>query len=101
MSGDTKLVIGLVVFVVIAIIVYLSGNGWTKARKNLESNYSSLTREINVMNAYSGDTLFHYVGECYISDDGKGLTTLIYYEGRRAKKADWTGNGYIFQAIER
>lgn len=77
-------------------------NSCTAIAKNLESDLGELNRDIVVLNAFRGDTLFKYSGPCYISNDSaNNSVTLLYYEGGKPKKADWLGDGFIFQAIEK
>ena len=66
-----------------------------------ESDYSELDRDITVINAFNGDTLFSYSGPCYFDIDSSGSVTLIYKVNGKRKKADFAGSGFIFQAIEK
>lgn len=86
-----------------ASLTLLTGcNSCTAFTKNLESDFGELDRDIVVINAFSGDTLFKYSGPCYIDNDSaNNSVTLLYYEGRMPKKADWIGSGFIFRAVEK
>lgn len=88
-----------------AIIFFVFGftgcNSCTQQLKNLESDFSALDRNLVVTNAFTGDTVWKYSGDCYISEGSKaGDVTVIYYVGKKAKKADFVGN-FILSAIEK
>lgn len=90
---------------IIAIVFIAFGftgcNSCTQGLKNLESDFSALDRTIVITNAFTGDTVWTYTGDCYISDgSGPGDVTIIYYVGKKAKKADFFGN-FILTALER
>ena len=97
-----KKLITILIFTAIS-IAFTACNSCTKLSKNMESDWSDLERTITVTSAFTGDTLFHYEGPCYISSDNKSLNnvTLIYYVGKVAKKADFIGSGFNFVAIEK
>jgi len=80
----------------------LSGcNACDNTVKNLQSNFTNLSRDITVINALRGDTIFKYSGPCYITDEsGKGDITLIYKVNGVSKKADFLGDHVIFMAVE-
>ena len=93
----------IVLFILVTISLLFSAcNSCTKGIKNLESDWGDLERTVTVTSAFTGDTLFHYDGPCYISEDSKGGdVSLIYYVGKKAKKADFIGSGFNFVAIEK
>lgn len=96
-----KILLTLVAF---AIAVTMTGcNGCTMMYKNLESNYSELHRDVVVLNAFTGDTIFTYSGACYFKTPEKSSNevSLIYYENGKSRKADFIGSGFIFKAIEK
>lgn len=84
---------------ILTTLMYTGCNSCTHAFKNFESDFAELDRDVTVMNAFTGDTMFHYSGPCYFSED-TGSVTLIYKVNGKSKKADWVGN-FIFQAIEK
>lgn len=89
--------------VLVAACIGLTGcNSCTKFTKNMESDWGDLERTVTVTSAFTGDTLFHYEGSCYIAANSEMQgVTLIYYVGKTPKKADFIGNGYNFVAIEK
>lgn len=96
-----KIILMLIAF---AIVVTMNGcNGCTMMYKNLESNYSELHRDVVVINAFTGDTIFTYSGACYFKTPEKSPNevSLIYYENGKSRKADFIGSGFIFKAIEK
>lgn len=94
-----------ILFVLIAfatLFAFTGCNSCTQTFKNLESDFSELDRNITVINAIRGDTLFTYSGPCYISDGtNPGDVTLIYKVGKKSKKADFLGEHVIFIATEK
>ena len=99
-----------ILFVLIAfatLFAFTGCNSCTQTFKNLESDFSELDRNITVINAIRGDTLFSYSGPCYISDGANpgnanpGNVTLIYKVGKKSKKADFLGEHVIFIATEK
>jgi len=96
-----KILFGLIT---IATVSILTGcNGCTMFAKNLESNYSELHRDVTVLNAFNGDTIFSYSGPCYFKTppQSSNEVSLIYYVNGHARKADFVGAGFIFKAIEK
>ena len=93
-----KKLIAIIALVFIA-FGFTGCNSCTQMYKEFESDFSELDRDIIVLHAFTGDTLFTYSGPCYFSED-TGSVTLIYKVNNRSKKADWVGN-FIFQAIEK
>lgn len=93
----------LFVLIVFATLFAFTGcNSCTQTFKNLESDFSELDRNITVINAIRGDTIFSYSGPCYISDGANpGDVTLIYKVGKKSKKADFLGEHVIFVATEK
>lgn len=92
----------ILIFLLLISAFFAGCNSCTKMTKNLESDWSDLERTVTVTSAFSGDTLFRYEGPCYISEDkNESGVTLIYYVGKKAKKADFIGNGFNFVAIEK
>ena len=93
----------IVLFILVTISILFSAcNSCTKMSKNLESDWGDLERVVTVTSIFTGDTLFHYDGPCYISEGSTGTDVrLIYYIGKKAKKADFIGNGFNFVAIEK
>lgn len=93
----------LLILIAFASVFALTGcNSCTQNFKNLESNFSELDRNITVINAIRGDTIFSYSGPCYISDEANpGNVTLIYKVGKKSKKADFLGEHVIFIATEK
>lgn len=79
--------------------VFTGCNSCTQLSKELQSDFTELDRDVNVINPFTGDTLFNYSGPCYFSANG-GVVTLIYKDRGHSKKADWAGD-LIFQAIEK
>ena len=76
-------------------------NGCVHTFKNIESNVGDLTRDITVMNAFTGDTIFRYSGPCYFeTNPSEGITSLIYKVDGTSKKADFIGN-FVFTAVEK
>ena len=92
----------IIIFAIAILItlMYTGCNSCTQMYKEFESDFAELDRDVTVMHAFTGDTLFHYSGPCYFSKDTAGGVTLIYKDNGKSKKADWTGN-FIFQAIEK
>ena len=89
-----KKLITILIFTAIS-IAFTACNSCTELSKNLES-------DCTVTSAFTGDTLFHYEGPCYISDNNStNKVTLIYYVGKVVKKADFIGSGFNFVAIEK
>lgn len=84
---------------ILTMFMFTGCNSCTQMYKEFESDFAELDRDVTVMHAFTGDTLFHYSGPCYFSED-TGSVTLIYKVNGRSKKADWVGN-FIFQAIEK
>lgn len=96
-----KKLITILIFTAIS-IAFTACNSCTELAKNMESDWSDLERTITVTSAFTGDTLFHYEGPCFISDNNStNDVTLIYYVGNVAKKADFIGSGFNFVAIEK
>lgn len=95
-----KIILILIAFA--AVFAFTGCNSCTQTIKNLESDFSELDRNITVLNAITGDTLFTYSGPCYIGDGaGPGDVTLIYKAGKKSKKADFIGTHMIFIATEK
>ena len=95
-----KILLALIVFA--TLFAFTGGNSGTQTFKNLESDFSELDRNVTVINAIKGDTLFAYSGPCYISDGANpGDVTLIYKVGKKSKKADFIGDHVIFIATEK
>lgn len=85
-----------------AALTFAGCNSCTHTLKNLESDFSELERDIKVLNAITGDTIFTYSGPCYISEgSGDGDVTLIFKRNGVSKKADFIGTHIIFIAMER
>lgn len=84
---------------ILTMFMFTGCNSCTQMYKEFESDLSELDRDVTVMHAFTGDTLFHYSGPCYFSEN-TGSVTLIYKVNGKSKKADWVGN-VIFQAIEK
>jgi hypothetical protein len=83
-------------------LIYSGCNACDNTVKNLQSNWTNLPRDITVINALRGDTIFKYSGPCYITDEsGKGDITLIYKVNGTSKKADFLGDHVIFIAVEK
>ena len=96
-----KKLITILIFTAIS-IAFTACNSCTQFSKNMESDWSDLERTITVTTAFTGDTLFHYEGPCFISNNNStNNVTLIYYVGKVAKKADFIGSGFNFVAIEK
>lgn len=93
----------LILITLFVIVATMTGcNGCTMIAKNLESNYSELNRDVVVLNAFTGDTIFTYSGPCYFeTDSGTTNVSLIYKVNGHSKKADFVGGGFIFKAIEK
>ena len=95
-----KIILILIAFA--SVFAFTGCNSCTQTFKNLESDFSELDRNITVLNAITGDTLFKYSGPCYISDGASpGDVTLIYKAGKKSKKADFIGTHMIFIATEK
>ena len=86
-------------FTIVTMFIFTGCNSCTQVYKEFQSDFTELDRDVTVMHAFTGDTLFHYSGPCYFSED-TGSVTLIYKVNGHSKKADWVGN-FIFQAIEK
>lgn len=84
---------------ILTTLIFTGCNSFTQRYKEFESDFAELNRDVIVMHAFTGDTLFHYSGPCFFSKD-TGSVTLIYKVNGKSKKADWVGN-VIFQAIEK
>lgn len=85
-----------------AALTFTGCNSCTHVMKDLESDFSELERDITVLNAITGDTIFTYSGPCYISEgSGDGDVTLIFKRNGVSKKADFIGNHIIFIAKEK
>lgn len=92
----------ILIFLLLISAFFAGCNSCTKMAKSLESDWGDLERIVTVTSTFKGDTLFHYEGPCYISDDqNEQGVTLIYYVGKTAKKADFIGSGFNFVAIEK
>lgn len=93
----------LLAAVALAITLTFTGcNSFTHMMKDLESDFSELERDITVLNAITGDTVFTYSGPCYISEgSSSGDITLIFKRNGVAKKADFIGEHIIFVATEK
>lgn len=92
----------LILIAFASVFAFTGCNSCTQTIKNLESDFSELDRNITVINAIRGDTLFSYSGPCYISDGANpGDVTLIYKVGKKSKKADFLGEHVIFIATEK
>lgn len=95
-----KIIITLIAFA--TVFAFTGCNSCTQTYKNLESDFSKLDRNVTVLNAITGDTLFTYSGPCYISDGtSPGDVTLIYKVNNKSKKADFVGEHVIFIATEK
>lgn len=93
----------LIAAVALATTLTFTGcNSCTHFMKDLESDFSELERDITVLNAITGDTVFTYSGPCYISEGStSGDVTLIFKRNGVSKKADFIGTHIIFIATER
>ena len=89
----------ILAFTIVTMFIFTGCNSCTQVYKEFQSDFTELDRDVTVMHAFTGDTLFHYSGPCYFSEDA-GSVTLIYKVNGHSKKADWVGN-FIFQAIEK
>ena len=89
----------ILAFTIVTMFIFTGCNSCTQVYKEFQSDITELDRDVTVMHAFTGDTLFHYSGPCYFSED-TGSVTLIYKVNGHSKKADWVGN-FIFQAIEK
>ena len=95
-------IIPFVIFVVAICYALFFSNSGQQFLKNVKSNWSDLDRNVIVLNVFTGDTLFVYSGPCYFSVDKSGINvSLIYEQNGTKKKANWSGHGFIFQAIEK
>ena len=64
--------------------------------------YSELHRDVVVLNAFNGDTLFAYSGPCYFNThEHSNDVSIIYSVNGRKLKADFVGAGFIFKAVEK
>lgn len=83
---------------------FVYGNSGVKFKKDVQSNYSSLDRDVVVVNSFTGDTLFKYSGPCYFTTEGrefnKGIA-LIYEQNGKTLKANFVGQNIVFIAVER
>lgn len=93
----------IVLLAVFAIALTMTGcNGCTMMAKNIESNYSELHRDVVVLNAFTGDTLFAYSGPCYFNThEHSNDVSIIYSVNGRKLKADFVGAGFVFKAVEK
>ena len=94
----------ILLIALVAIAATMTGcNGCTMLSKNLESNFSELHRDVVVLNAFTGDTVFSYSGPCYFStpEGASNQVSLIYYVNGHSRKADFVGSGFIFKAVEK
>lgn len=100
--------VGLVAFMVLVGLAgcyeFVYGNSGVKFKKDVQSNYSSLERDVVVVNSFTGDTLFKYSGPCYFTTEGreynKGIA-LIYEQNGKTLKANFAGQNIVFIAVER
>ena len=100
--------VGLVAFMVLVGFAgcyeFVYGNSGVKFKKDVQSNYSSLERDVVVVNSFTGDTLFKYSGPCYFTTEGreynKGIA-LIYEQNGKTLKANFAGQNIVFIAVER
>lgn len=92
----------LAALVLSSALTFAGCNSCTHMMKDLESDFSELERDITVLNAITGDTIFTYSGPCYISEgSSSGDVTLIFKRNGVSKKADFIGEHIIFIATER
>ena len=92
----------ILIFLLPTCVFFTGCNSCTQVTKNLESDWSNLERVVTITSAFTGDTLFHYDGPCYISESkNENGGTVIYYINGKAKKADFIGNGFNSVAIEK
>ena len=83
---------------------FVCGNSGVKLKKDVQSDFGSLERDVVVVNSFTGDTLFKYSGPCYFTTEGrefnKGIV-LIYEQNGKTLKANFAGQNIVFIAVER
>lgn len=77
------------------------GNSWEMTKKNYQSDYGELRREITIVNSFTGEIIWKYDGITYIQNSSEGDISILFYENGKPKKADFIGQGLIATIIEK
>lgn len=98
-----KKVTTVVLMVVLMMLLSSCGMSWQNWKKDFKSDLGGgLERTITVTNMLTGEEVWAHEGISYIKDDsGAGDVTIMYYNGRDVKKADFLGTFYGVSSIEK
>lgn len=86
---------------ILSLMLCSCGNSWEMSKKNYESNYGKLSREITITNSFTGEVIWHFNGVTYISNSSEGDISILFYVDDKPKKADFIGQGIIATIIEK
>lgn len=88
---------------VLSLVLMMSGCGksWEMQKKNFESDYGELNREIIIRNSFTGQIIWQYEGVTYLRNTSDGDISILFYENGHPKKADFIGQGINAIIIEK
>lgn len=97
-----KRIIAAMVLSACIIYALLKCESCTETISDVATDFIELDRDITVLNALTGDTLFSYLGPCILVANKPGTdVSLLYYQDKKSKTAHFIGHHIIFIANER
>lgn len=87
--------------IVLSLMLCGCGNRWEMTKKNYESDYGKLSREITITNSFTGEVIWHFDGVTFITNSSEGDISILFYVDGQPKKADFIGQGIIAKIIEK
>lgn len=93
----------IIVITLAAALLASCGNSWEMTKKNFQSDYGELAREITVYDSLTGETLWEYSGVGYIAEGSANgnLSIMFHDDAGVIRKADFIGNAIAVMAVER
>lgn len=79
----------------IFMVFIISCNSWKTTAKNIASEFSLMDRTIKIYNSYTGEIVWEYSGNCYISGNSSDDVSIIYYTNGISKKMNIINSGFF------
>lgn len=76
-------------------VFIISCNSWKTTAKNIASEFSLMDRTIKIYNSYTGEIVWEYSGNCYISGNSSDDVSIIYYTNGISKKMNIINSGFF------